>query len=309
MLKIKNFYGKVSFSFAFALLFFMGCKGEKDKETILTGKAIVYADETLQSIVEDHIEVFESQYKADLEQVNKSESEIVNLMLQGKAEIAVLSRRLSAVEEKEFVSRNISHRITLIAFDAVVFISNKKSGDTIVDLQEVVNLMQGKSSKIKGLVFDNPNSSTARFMDSIANVPKGPKNNIYSLNSHEEVLKYVSENSEVIGVVGLNAIARPYPKWQKYTDKINVLGVKNVKGKPNDQYYYKPNQANLGAGLYPMRREVFVLNYQGTAGLGMGFASFAAGEIGQRIVLQSGLLPVRIPERNIVVRKEVMNNK
>jgi phosphate transport system substrate-binding protein len=51
-----------------------------------------------------------------------------------------------------------------------------------------------------------------------------------------------------------------------------------------------------------------MLNYQGKAGLGMGFASFIAGEIGQRIILKSGLVPVKIPSRNIIVRKEI-NNK
>jgi phosphate transport system substrate-binding protein len=48
-----------------------------------------------------------------------------------------------------------------------------------------------------------------------------------------------------------------------------------------------------------------MLNYQGKEGLGMGFASYIAGEIGQRIILKSGLLPVRIPSRIIQLRKEI----
>jgi phosphate transport system substrate-binding protein len=48
-----------------------------------------------------------------------------------------------------------------------------------------------------------------------------------------------------------------------------------------------------------------LLNYQGYQGLGMGFASFIGGEIGQRIILKSGLVPVRIPGRNIKIRKEI----
>ena len=69
--------------------------------------------------------------------------------------------------------------------------------------------------------------------------------------------------------------------------------------------YYKPNQANLGKGLYPLKRSIYVLNYQGFAGLGTGFASFVVGDIGQRIVLKSNLLPITIPERNINIRKEI----
>jgi len=41
----------------------------------------------------------------------------------------------------------------------------------------------------------------------------------------------------------------------------------------------------------------------------MGFASFVAGDIGQRIILKSGLLPVRVPGRRINIRNEISNEK
>jgi phosphate transport system substrate-binding protein len=34
--------------------------------------------------------------------------------------------------------------------------------------------------------------------------------------------------------------------------------------------------------------------------IGNGVPSFVAGDIGQRIILKSGLLPVRMPGRNII---------
>ena len=83
------------------------------------------------------------------------------------------------------------------------------------------------------------------------------------------------------------------------------MAVKNVKNTPNNKLYYKPTQASLGAGLYPLKRSIYVLNYQGFAGLGTGFASFVVGDIGQRIVMRSNLLPITIPERNINIRKEI----
>jgi phosphate transport system substrate-binding protein len=43
----------------------------------------------------------------------------------------------------------------------------------------------------------------------------------------------------------------------------------------------------------------FVYNkLSGILWLGMGFASFVAGDIGQRIILKSGLLPIRTPAEN-----------
>ena len=51
--------------------------------------------------------------------------------------------------------------------------------------------------------------------------------------------------------------------------------------------------------MYPLTRSLYVINCEGGTGLGTGFASFIAGERGQRIVLKSGLLPDSIPSREI----------
>lgn len=283
--------------------------GGEQEETVIKGTTTIYVDQTLQPIVEDQVSVFESQYDAKLNLVNKSESEIVNDLLTGKTRIAVLSRKLTDEEGNYFKQKKITPKITHFASDAIVFITNNKSQDTLVDLQEVINLLQEKESKIKGLVFENPNSSTVSYLNTLAGVKSGQKKNIYSLNSHKEVLEYVSKNDGTIGVIGLNLLVQPYEDTQQYLDNIVVMSVRNVKSQPNNTLYYKPTQLNLGEGLYPLKRPVYLLNYQGTAGLGMGFASFVAGEIGQRIVLKSGLLPVRIPSRELNVRKEIINNK
>lgn len=278
-------------------------------ETVLQGTATVYVDQTLQPIVEDQVSVFESQYPTKINLINASESEIVNALLTDKTQMAVLSRKLTSEEENHFIKKNITPRITHFASDAIVFVTNKASQDTLVELQEVINLLQEKESKIKGLVFENPNSSTVSYMNTLAGVKNGQKKNIYSLNSHKEVLEYVSKNPGTIGVIGLNLLVQPFPDTEQYKDRITVMSVRNVKNQPNNTMYYKPSQFNMGEGLYSLKRPVYMLNYQGTAGLGMGFASFVAGEIGQRIILKSGLLPVRIPSRELNVRKEIINNK
>ena len=84
--------------------------------------------------------------------------------------------------------------------------------------------------------------------------------------------------------------------------KINVLSVKGL----NDDDYYSPTQNDLGEKKYPLARDLFIINCQGYSGLGMGFASFIAGDIGQRIVLKSGLLPVRTPGRNLKIRSQII---
>lgn len=280
-------------------------KEEKKEETILKGTASILVDETLVPIIEDQIEVFESYYDATLTIVAKSEQEVVNSLLEQENRIAVLTRDLSVTEKKVFEQKKIIPRTTKIAIDAIAFIANQNNKDTLIALQDVVSFMQGQSSsKIRGFVFDNPNSSTVRLLTSISGIKTIRTDQVYSFKTNEEVIKFVAQNEGMIGVVGVNWLSQPMPKMQEFVDKVNVLSVKSLTGKD----YYLPNQNDLAEGKYPLARDLYIVNCQGNSGLGMGFASFVAGDIGQRIILKSGLLPVTMPGRRLNIRKEINNN-
>ncbi len=280
-------------------------KEEKKEETILKGTASILVDETLVPIIEDQIEVFESYYDATLTIVAKSELEVVNSLLEQENKIAVLTRDLSVTEKKVFEQKKIIPRTTKIANDAIAFIANQNNKDTLIALQDVVSFMQGQSSsKIKGFVFDNPNSSTVRLLTSISGIKTIRTDQVYSFKTNEEVIKFVAQNEGMIGVVGVNWLSQPMPKMQEFVDKVDVLSVKSLTGKD----YYLPNQNDLAEGKYPLARDLYIVNCQGNSGLGMGFASFVAGDIGQRIILKSGLLPVTMPGRRLNIRKEINNN-
>ena len=279
------------------------------KETIIRGSATVLVDETLQPFMEDQIAVFENQYPAKIKQISLTENEVVQKLLKQEHAIALMGRELTKEESAVFRNKKIKARTTVLAIDAIALITNNKSVDTLADLEEIIKLMQNKTSKVSGLVFENSNSSTVSYMNRLAGISKTPTNNIYSLVNADEVFDYVSKNPNKIGVVGLNLIVQPTPSVKSMLTNIKVMAVRNVKTAPNNKDYFKPSQDNLGAELYPLSRKVYMLNYQGGTGLGMGFASFVAGEIGQRIILKSGLLPITIPSRSVQTRKEILNNQ
>ena len=294
----------------FASLLFVMCNQKEQnkigKETILKGSATIFVDETLAPIIEDQVAVFESKYDAKIKLVSKSESETVNSLFKEKSAIAILTRNLTPQENLIFEQKKITPKITKFAMDAIAFISNKSNNDTLIDLKDVVAFMQGKSSPaIKGLVFDNPNSSTVHYMNSLAGIQSIPEKGVYSFKTNEEVIKFVAQNNGMVGVLGVNWLFQPMPEMQKYVDKVNILSVKGLSG-PN---YYAPTQNNIAEGKYALARDLYVVNVQGYSGLGMGFASFVAGDIGQRIILKSGLLPIKIPGRRINVRRGINNDK
>ncbi len=290
------------------LLFVFSCqKKANDKiDTILEGKATLYVDESILPIVEDVEAVFESQYEAKLHLVPQSENEVLNAMLNDTAKIAVLTRELTAQELKVFENKKITPKITRFATDAVAFVKNKTANDTLIVLQDVIDFLQGKAlPNIKGLVFDNPNSSTVRYISKLAGVKIDKQKTVFSFKTNEEVIKYVADNDGMVGVIGMNWIFQPPLALQDAVDKVNVLGVKDI---DSNEYVY-PSQDNLAQGKYPLARHLYIVNCQGYAGLGMGFTSFLTSDRGQRIILKSGLVPERIPSREIVIKNKITKDK
>ena len=297
----------IPFAFFLGLIVvFFACnqnnKNVKRDETILKGSTSVLVDETLLPIVASQVEVFESLYEAKIKINAKSEAETILALSKDTSKIAILSRKLNPEEEKVFSIKKITPRTTVFATDAIAFIANQRNKDTLIALQEVVNFLKGlPNTKIKGLVFDNPNSSTVRFMKELAGIKELPSKDIFSFKTNDEVIQFVSENDGMIGVVGVNWLMEPSLKMRPIVDKINILSVKGI-GKTD---YFAPTQNNLAEKKYPLARDLYIINCQGYSGLGMGFASFIAGEVGQRITLKSGLLPVKMPGRNIKIRKQI----
>lgn len=278
-----------------------GCKEDKTRETILRGNLSLLCDETFSPIIEDQIAVFESDYPAKITLVSKSEAEVVNALLKDSARVAILSRELTPQETAYFANKKITPRVTNFATDAIALIRSKSATDTLIDLGSVVAFAQGKQVQhIKGLVFDNLNSGTYRAIATMAGLKEVPSSGIYSFTSNREAMEYVAKNPGMIGVIGYNWLTQPNPDMEALVSNLTVLSVKGEKAG-----YFQPTQNNLAEGNYPLARPLFLINCQGAEGLGMGFASFIAGERGQRIILKSGLLPVRIPSRNVIIRNTV----
>ena len=273
-----------------------------ESETIIEGKASLLVDETLFPIVEAQAEIFESKYPAKLTILPKSEAEVITNLYQKNTRIAFLARKLTETEMKGFAQKKIFPKTTPIAKDAIALIVQKTAQDTVVQLDEVLNMLKGIPSKnYDGLVFDNPNSSTARYLMNMAHVTALPAKGVYSFATNEEVVKYVAKNKRMLGVIGINYIFEPANVQREFVQQISVMSV----SKSMSTGYFSPTQNNIAEGTYPLTRELYVVNCQGYSGLGMGFASFVAGEIGQRIVLKSGLVPVKMPSRKIITRKTI----
>jgi len=271
-----------------------------EKQSYTSGKEQILVDESFAPIIEDQAFLFESTYpNAKLELVMKSENELLNLFLSDSIQVAILTRQLKDNERKHFESKNIKVRLNRFAIDGIALITHNSSKYVNVDVSDIIKILKGEPSALQSLVFDNANSSTVRYFKELAVIDQLPSTGIYALKSNADVIKYVNDNPGSIGVVGVNWMVQPPIELETIVAELKILGVKNIAGRPGSDAYYKPNQNDIALEKYPLTRSLYVINCEGGAGLGTGFASFITGDRGQRIVLKSGLLPDSIPSREI----------
>jgi len=281
--------------------FMFGCQNNpREKQSYTSGKEQILVDESFAPIIEDQEFLFESTYPdAKLDLVKKSENELLNLFLADSIQVAILSRLLTSEEKKHFESKNIKIRLNRFAIDGIALITHNSSKYVNINVEDIISILKAEPSSLESLVFDNANSSTVRYFKELAGINKLPSTGIYALKSNADVIKYVHDNPGSIGVVGVNWMVQPPVELETVVSDLKILGVKNIAGRPGSDAYYKPNQNDIAIGMYPLTRSLYVVNCEGGAGLGTGFATFVTGDRGQRIVLKSGLLPDSIPSREI----------
>ncbi|MBE7175789.1 MAG: substrate-binding domain-containing protein [Mucilaginibacter polytrichastri] len=308
------FFGKIVMNnirhtpVAFTLLFVMtlaSCSGKKKGEkssaatdTYTEGKSQIWVEEGFKPIIDEQLEVFSaSNPKASLKVNYGNENEIVADLLRTGGKTVILSRSLTDPEKQALKKIGFTPEILKIAEDAVALIVNSSDPDTAITTDKLKTLLKGSSAD-KKVVFENPNSGTVRFLKEFS-ASELKTSNIFALNSNKEVIRYISEHKDAIGIVSFNWLGAG--DVSEYMKKVKVL---SLCGEGKQKECVKPSQTSLALNQYPLSRAIYVVNASGRLGLGTGFATFLAGERGQRILLKSELLPAQIPSREIRIVTE-----
>ncbi|MCX2741352.1 PstS family phosphate ABC transporter substrate-binding protein [Pontibacter anaerobius] len=309
-MKIRN----ISIAALAGIIALSGCGGDPANklDTPTSGNINISVDESFQPIIESEISTFEGIYKyADIEAAYKSEGQVIKDLLNDSTKIAILSRELTPEEKAVFDKQNRIPRVTKIAIDAVALITNKENKDTLLTMDELRKIFNGEVKSWKELdedsnlgditiVFDNNNSSTARYVrDSLITGNNLPANTFAS-NSHKALVDYVEENKNALGVIGVNWVSDFDDSTAVgFLKRIKVLGISEEAAPVTTESFYQPYQAYIAQQAYPLRRFLYIISTEGRAGLGTGFASYVASDKGQRLILKSGLVPATMPVRVI----------
>lgn len=297
-----------------ALLLLTGCR-DRDKhgrplDTPTTGFIKIAVDESLRPLLEAEVSTFEALYQhADIEPVYYPEAEAIDALMKDSVRLAVVTRRFTPEEKKYFRDIRITPTELDVAISAVALIVHRDNPDTLINMDQIKALLQGKISKWSELgsknkagieiVFDNPNSGLIRHLkDSVARVKTLPPN-CFAVKNNTAVIDYVSDNKNALGLIGLEWISdKDDSTSNSFLRRIRVMSV------AGDSTHFKPYQAYLALKYYPLARKITILSREARAGLGSGFMAFVASEKGQRIVLKAGLVPVTMPLRVVEIDRK-----
>lgn len=310
----------IKLSYLSIFLFIFSCNTEPGKitdETTTRGNIKIACDESFKLLFDTEIYTFESLYKyATINASYLPENDIFDLFFKDSVRAIITTRKLTKSEEDGLMGNNIVPKTTVIAYDALAFIINNENPDTTIIYSNIKKIFTGEIKSWKDLnpksnlddiamVFDNDKSGNVRYINEKFELKQGFPSTCFAVNSNEEVINYVEKNKNAIGLLSVNYISDRHDSLTiNFLNRIKVLAISAETDDGTSGYYFRPYQAYIANVSYPFRRDVYIINRETFTGLGSGFNQFVAGEVGQRIILKSGLVPSNMPIRLIQLSTE-----
>jgi phosphate transport system substrate-binding protein len=295
-------------SFILILLFFgvLACKdtGPKDSSPTM-GDISIGCDIQLKEMMSQEEDIFELHYKhAKVNLIYRNELSLLKMLREDSVKTAITSRALNEMEINYFKSKKmVTPRFFPFAKGGLALICNKEVNDTGIVYEDFIKLCSGadpSNASFNTVVVEDVNSGIASFLLEKIKAERFTKN-VYTLDDKASIFDYLEKNANAIAVVD----------WSEFSDSDNTIQQGRLKGtkvlgitRPKDSTqlgFVFPEQYLLQDDKYPLSRTYYFVSVSGKSDLGLGFASFVTGDIGQRILLKAGLLPLYQTERWIEI--------
>lgn len=319
-MKKTLFYNLVGFTLLIGLICSCADKPKGGRTDTYSSGAISFAsDESFSPIINEQIQVFESVYRdANVVPLYMNEVDAVKLLMDDSLHLVITARAFTKNELEVLRSKTYSPVAIPLGYDGLSLIINKSNTDSCITVKDVKRILRGEATKWSDVfagstrgdiqvVFDNPKSSAVRWcVDSLLDGKLINSPNIVATNNSKEVIDFVEETPNAIGIIGSNWLNdkrdTTNTTWNKH---ITVMSIsKQEKATPYNSW--KPYQAWLLDGRYPFVRTLYALLNDPLRGLPWGFAHFIESPKGQLIIFRSGLLPYRgnLEIRDVNVKTE-----
>ena len=279
-----------------------GClKYEKKANSSTTGTTTIVCDDTFRNIMEQEVDVFEYQYPdAHILARYATQAEAIDSLMSLNTKTIVIGRDLTKEEKKYLKGQRKNVKSSKIAVDAIALIVNKDNPCSMMTTKEVADILSGSS----------------RYWNDIEPSELGP--NVYAQGSIPAVYEAVEKNVNAIGVLGVSWITSDMSSVEITQEELaqSVLSDAPIQGatlsqnfkvlklrRPDEVTAYKPYQENIFNGTYPLFRQIYMITTGVSGSLASGFYSFVTGDIGQKIIMKTGIMPARMRIQVVEVSK------
>lgn len=293
--------GKINWLWIVLIVIGVGCKSDEQKMAELPdmfdrGTIHISCDESFKPVIDEEVKVYEALYpKTTIIVHYKPEAECLRDFAVDSIRMIIATRGFSEGEKNFMIdSMHVGPDKLVIARDLIAVIVNPAAKDSFFTIQEIKDLLTGRSKKNLIPVFDGTRAtSTVRFMlDSVLRGESFGKN-VQAAQSSVAVIDYVSKTSNAVGFVGYGWVGNEDDTTQlAYMKEVKTAYVEST---DSAGFYIKPTQYSIYNNSYPMVRDVVYTLKERHQGLGHGFAHFLYTMQGQLIFRRAYLMPVILP--------------
>lgn len=289
--------------------------------------AKIACDESFENILEQEINVYEYIYpKEDVLAYYVPESQAIDsIMAMGSVKGAVITRPLTDKEVSYLRShKKIVHQ-QKIAVDALALIVNPQNPVEILSRKDIAEILTGDVTRWDqvepcklgeiDIVFDHQSSSTVKYMRDSVMEGRPFGQHVSAVKSNPDVFKAVATNRNAIGIIGVSWVASDLSGREKSVEELaqaveksdttsldfsSDVKVLKIRGN-NEVTAYKPYQAYIFDGSYPLYRSVYMVSTAPGGTVSHRFYSFVTGFQGQKIIQMTGILPATVRPRMVQV--------
>ncbi len=276
-----------------------GCGGGATKgvrETPTEGTINISVDESFRPVIDSEIKVFESSFPdAKIIPHYKAEAQCLRDLATDSTRMVIVTRDLTADEQKFYLdSFHLEPGSKILAYDAIAVIVNKASKDSIFEIKDLQQMLNGTDLKHQPVMDGTTATSTVRFaIDSILRGQSLGKN-VTAAPSSTAVIDYVATHPAAVGFVGVSWIGDlGDTTHSSFLSKVNIASLRCTSC--GGETYVKPYQANIGLKRYPLVRSLYYIIKENWSGVGSNFTNFLQYERGQLIFYKAYLYPANMP--------------
>ncbi len=262
------------------------------QETPTSGTIHISVDESFKPVIDSQIKVFESSFPdAHIIADYKPEAQCLKDLATDSTRMVLVTRGLTQ-EESDFYKDSFHLKPTwgVLAFDAIAVIVNPASKDSIFEMKDLVNMLNGTDTKYLPVMDGLSATSTVRY--AIDSILKGKPlgKNVTAAKSSEGVVNYVANNPRAVGFIGVSWVGdKSDPNDTSFLRKVNVAAIQCVSCLGST--HVKPFQANIALKRYPLVRSLYYILKEDFSGIGNNFENFLSYERGQLIFTKAYLWP------------------